>query len=213
MPEIVVKSEEAIRSWAHSKLAQLAPQTSLEERTRQIEAFISRRGWQALRSDLQKDINNSGVLCLSESWGNPQLWQIYGQEGAGVCVEFHASGTTFFGETRAFKIRYADPASLGDFEVFTDDYWEQIKRIVLTKGTRWSDEREWRFLMPGNQRHRTVGLYVFPHDLLASVILGPKISHLDRRIVLQWLSGRNPRPTVYQAHCDAFDKYSRTRIA
>ena len=56
--------------------------------------------------------------------------------------------------------------------------------LLITKGTKWSYEREWRMLVPLRHAKRsvpiasdTVHLFTFPPDALLGVILGVNATH------------------------------------
>ncbi|HXQ37613.1 MAG TPA: DUF2971 domain-containing protein [Anaerolineales bacterium] len=124
---------------------------------------------------------NVGLLSLSEIADNELMWAHYADSHRGLVLGFDEKHT-FFNRRRTEndefyfvrKVRYSDdpPVSLATIDG---------DALLITKGTRWSYEREWRMLVPLRDATRsvpiasdTVHLFAFPPDALRGVILGAK---------------------------------------
>jgi hypothetical protein len=82
-----------------------------------------------LRDDIQRDVDNAGILSLTERPGNLLMWGHYASSHTGVCLEFAVSvHETFFG--RAQPIVYS-----GKRPTFVPNGTEEenVQAALLTK--------------------------------------------------------------------------------
>lgn len=139
-----------------------------------------RDGAPGLRQVIHRAFNeNIGILSLSEIADNELMWAHYADSHKGLVLGFDEQHP-FFERRRTKndefyfirKVRYSDdpPVSLATIDG---------DALLITKGRKWSYEREWRMLVPLRDAPRlvpvagdTVYLFAFPADALQLVILG-----------------------------------------
>jgi len=139
-----------------------------------------RDGAAPIRQAIHRAFNeNVGILSLSEISDNDLMWAHYADRHTGLVLCFNEQHT-FFNQRRTKndefyfirKVRYSDdpPVSLATIDGDV---------LLITKGTKWSYEREWRMLVPLKDSTRslriagdTVHLFAFPPDVIRGVILG-----------------------------------------
>jgi hypothetical protein len=139
-----------------------------------------RDGAAPIRQAIHRAFNeNVGILSLSEISDNDLMWAHYADRHTGLVLCFDEQHT-FFNRRRTEndefyfvrKVRYSDdpPVSLATIDG---------DALLITKGRKWSYEREWRMLVPLKDATRsmtvvgdTVHLFAFPPDVLRGVILG-----------------------------------------
>lgn len=139
-----------------------------------------RDGAARVRQAIHRAFNeNVGLLSLSEIADNELMWAHYADSHKGLVLGFDEQHP-FFNRRRTEndefyfvrKVHYSDdpPVSLATIDG---------DALLITKGTRWSCEREWRMLVPLRDATRsvTVGgdavhLFAFPPDVLRGIILG-----------------------------------------
>ena len=139
-----------------------------------------RDGAAVVRRAIHRAFNeNVGLLSLSEIADNELMWAHYAASHTGLVLCFDEQHR-FFNRRRTEndefyfvrKVRYSDEAPVSLATIDGD-------ALLITKGTRWSYEREWRMLVPLRDATRslpvagdTVHLFAFPNDALRGVILG-----------------------------------------
>jgi len=139
-----------------------------------------RDGAVPIRQAIYRAFNeNVGILSLSEISDNDLMWAHYADRHTGLVLCFDEQHT-FFNRRRTEndefyfvrKVRYSDgpPVSLATIDG---------DALLITKGTKWSYEKEWRMLVPLKDATRSitiagdiVHLFAFPPDVLRAVILG-----------------------------------------
>lgn len=72
---------------------------------------------------------------------------------------------------------------------------ELLDKLLLTKASGWSYEREWRMVA---QDIRT-RLRSFPPQTLREVILGARINSFDRTTILEAIQKSPSKPEIFQA--------------
>ena len=139
-----------------------------------------RDGGVGVRQAIHRAFNeNVGLLSLSEIANNELMWAHYADSHTGLVLGFDEQHS-FFNRRRTEndefyfvrKVRYSDDPPVSMATIDGD-------ALLITKGTRWSYEREWRMLVPLRDATRslpvagdTVHLFAFPPDALRAVILG-----------------------------------------
>ncbi|MCP5347239.1 MAG: DUF2971 domain-containing protein [Gammaproteobacteria bacterium] len=126
-----------------------------------------------------------GILSLSESIDSNLLWSHYAASHTGFVLEFDTSNQ-FFQRRRSEndelyhlrKVVYRDRCSEG--RTLEDINGEDI---LLTKGSSWEYETEWRVLAPTRDasvvlqpENDPIYLFDFPPSVVSRVILGAKCS-------------------------------------
>lgn len=141
---------------------------------------LMRDGAAPIREAIYHAFNeNVGILSLSEISDHELMWAHYADTHRGLVLCFDERHT-FFNRRRSEsdefyfvrKVRYSDDPAVSLATVEGD-------ALVVTKGTKWSYEREWRMLVPLRDATRslkvggdTVHLFAFPPDALKGIILG-----------------------------------------
>jgi hypothetical protein len=87
---------------------------------------------------IQGTLDNSGVICLTDTALDRRMWNEYTTNHGGICLCFETSDTPF-SLTRG--VNYA--TELPTVKINADS-GEQIEAFLLTKGSSYSWEREWR---------------------------------------------------------------------
>ena len=132
---------------------------------------------------------NIGVLSLSEKCDNLLMWAHYAQSHSGLVIGFDGEHEYFhqqLGSDDEFryirKVRYSDIRPRVDLTTIED-----AADIFLTKSREWEYEQEWRIMRPLQDAtevrsidNQTIHLFSFPPTCVREVILGYRISALNR---------------------------------
>jgi len=91
-------------------------------------------------NSIQKKLDNSGVICLTETALDKRMWDEYAGGQRGICLCFESSEPPF---STMFDVNY-----VADLPVvrFNADIEEQLEAFLLTKQSSYSWEREWRYV-------------------------------------------------------------------
>lgn len=126
-------------------------------------------------NSLQKHLKNTGVFSLSEDPLNTLLWSHYSGEHTGVALGFETTSESKLSNQKfCSKVEYVKTLpkySLDDFsrmqltifagnrrpehKILFDDPF--IRRILTTKTTEWSYEKEWRYFEKESGSHEFPG--------------------------------------------------------
>jgi hypothetical protein len=148
---------------------------------------------------LQAEAEKVGVLSLSVSNSDIQLWSLYAAGHTGLCLKFMATDDTpFFG--CAQPVNYTSKRPVVDL---SDPPEHQVQAFLLTKSTEWKYQEEWRIICPSGGP----GNKVFPEELLIGVIFGAEMEAADMEDVIEWVKGRKNVVELYQASLSS-DSYS-----
>jgi hypothetical protein len=143
-----------------------------------------RDGAAPIRDAIYRAFNeNVGILSLSEIPDNEPMWAHYAADHKGLVLCFDEQHTFFHrrrSENDEFyfvrEVRYSDgpPLSLATMDG---------DALLVTKGSQWAYEREWRMLVPLSGATRsmpvagdTVHLFAFPPAALTGIIFGARAS-------------------------------------
>jgi hypothetical protein len=108
---------------------------------------------------IQKDLDEVGILCLSEERDNRKLWKIYADDGKGVCLMLKSleifPATSVGPIYGPFEVRYSDE----DKKPYDPrlDGVAQANDHLLRKRKQWAYQKEWRFIRHRRGHHSTVG--------------------------------------------------------
>jgi hypothetical protein len=143
-----------------------------------------RDGAAPIRDAIYRAFNdNVGILSLSEIPDHELMWAHYADRHRGLVLCFD-EGHPFFDRRRSEhdefyfvrRVRYSDSRAVSIASLDGD-------ALLVTKGTQWAYEREWRMLLPLQDSTRSltiagdaVHLFAFPSDTLKSIILGAHAS-------------------------------------
>ena len=175
-----------------SVLAKREPQLSREERRLAVDQMLvaardpERRS--AFERKLQDRIYTLGVCSLSADPSNILLWSHYANSHMGLCLGFTKS-SPFFGIAK--KITYQEEYTQVDHFA---DLGASADALLTTKAQVWQYEKERRlFDLSGP------GLKHYPREALRFVILGCRLSGMDKQAVISWTQQCEPSIDVVQA--------------
>jgi hypothetical protein len=157
-----------------------------------------RDGAAPIRDAVYRAFNDSvGILSLSEIPDNELMWAHYADRHTGLVLCFDEKHS-FFNRRRTEndefyfvrEVCYSDSPAVSLATIDGD-------ALLITKGTEWSYEKEWRMLVPLQDATRsltiggdTVHLFAFPPDALRGIILGAHASHDTETCVQKILNDR-----------------------
>lgn len=80
------------------------------------------------------------VACFTETETNDRMWKDYADNGHGYCIEY------YFGDFKEFlfPVIYTQ-SKLVNIDNFDEN---EMRRSLVTKYMKWSEENEWRILWP-----------------------------------------------------------------
>ncbi|MET0625648.1 MAG: DUF2971 domain-containing protein [Pyrinomonadaceae bacterium] len=146
----------------------------------QIFLQTMRDGAAPIREAIYRAFNdNVGILSLSEIPDHELMWAHYADTHRGLVLCFDERHT-FFNRRRSEndefyfvrRVRYSDDPAVSLATIDGD-------ALLVTKGIKWSYEREWRMLAPLRDGTRSlkiggdaVYLFAFPPEALKGIILG-----------------------------------------
>jgi len=109
-----------------------------------------------------------GVCCFSEFYDDILMWGHYSAGHYGLCLEFDTTSEPMFEKIR--QVRYSEDLPRLGVETFTDEEFEQIMGLLLTKSIHWQYEKEWRVL-------HTKGDFLYGYDRasLTGIYFGAKM--------------------------------------
>lgn len=153
-----------------------------------------------------------GMLSLSEVYDSHLLWSHYASVHRGFVIEFDTDNDFFYRRrsendelNHLRKVNYCDRDERGRtlMDLDGDD-------ILVTKGSSWAYEREWRILfqLKNATQKLTVSddeifLFEYPPEIVSKVIIGAKASKELKSGVLEYLSKQFPSNVeVYEAALD-----------
>ncbi|PYC46493.1 hypothetical protein DI396_15275 [Litorivita pollutaquae] len=145
--------------------------------------------------EIREYMEDLKVLCLTEDPTNPPMWAHYAQQDSGVVIRLRSIPALDTPYGMAVSINYLQELpSLADEEHFsnvlsgiqTDNYRAQINRMMYSKGSAWSYEKEWR-ISSGDGRNKTAPYEDISFGLndLDGVILGINMSAENRRKIIE----------------------------
>lgn len=166
---------------------------------------LMRDGAAPIREAIYRAFNdNVGILSLSEIPDHELMWAHYAATHRGLVLCFdeqHAFFNRQRSENDEFyfvrKVHYSDGPAISLATIDGD-------ALLVTKGTKWSYEREWRMLVPLRDATRslkiggdTVHLFAFPPEALRGIILG---AHATPTIEASVRTLLNDRPELRHVH-------------
>jgi hypothetical protein len=166
---------------------------------------LMREGAAPIREAIYRTFNdNVGILSLSEIPDHELMWSHYADTHRGLVLCFDERHS-FFNRRRSEndefyfvrKVHYSDDPATSLANIDGD-------ALLVTKGTKWSYEREWRMLVPLRDATRsvkfggdTVYLFAFPPEALKDIILG---AHATATLEASVRNLLNDRPELRHIH-------------
>jgi hypothetical protein len=166
---------------------------------------LMRDGAAPIRETIYRTFNdNVGILSFSEIPDHELMWSHYADTHKGLVLCFD-EGHSFFNRRRSEndefyfvrKVHYSDGPATSLADIDGD-------ALLVTKGTKWSYEREWRMLVPLRDAKRSltfggdiVYLFAFPPEALKAIILG---AHATATLEVSVRNLVNDRPELRHVH-------------
>ena len=134
---------------------------------------------------IQKMRNDIGIASFSELKNNKHLWNMYGGQGNGACIEIDIPcdllGKSFFRVKYVKKKRYHIDSFIEATLYNNNEYYHEI--FLLTKTKMWTKEKEIRFV----SKKQDVNVHLDDGCYISEIILGKnvpwdKLSEIERNI-------------------------------
>jgi hypothetical protein len=122
---------------------------------------------------------STGICCFAAAWSSPVMWAHYADKHAGVCLGFDIP------DELLLKVNYTDDRITVPFgpELPNKGLSEELlTKLLSTKATDWSYEREYRVLAPLSDKDETTGLYFKnfgPQLTLREIVIGHRCTWSD----------------------------------
>jgi len=127
---------------------------------------------EAFRSTKERLDKNNGLLCFSQSWGNPVLWSHYADKHRGICLGFDIPDkllTKVNYNKKLLSITDKKTGNLLNAKLI-------MSELLRSKFIDWKYEDETRFFVKLDHKTAEAGLYFMPFSKilrLKEIILGP----------------------------------------
>lgn len=192
----------------------LSPADRLQEESKLMRRYRNQPAWaQQMLYDI---LDKVGVFCLSETSIETLLWAHYAAGHRGIAIEFDPSAGLF---ATTQRVVYGDKVPV--INRLEDSPQAMVDKSMLTKGMKWSYEKEWRVIARWGDEVRidkflrqhvvspAVGVfmrdqhgpghYSIPSEAVRSVILGHRISGEDEAWLRALIEGFPAAPTIRRA--------------
>lgn len=139
-----------------------------------------------------------GVLSLSETASDIQMWSNYAKNHTGFVIIFNGNHSFFTSpsgkETDArglHQVNYTDKIPTSEL-LIEDMTWD---KLFFTKGKAWANQKEWRMVNALKvadkviqQKGENIYLFKIPFRAINGVILGCRMSHKNRDNIIELIS-------------------------
>ena len=125
----------------------------------------------------------TGMVCFGAAWDNPMMWAHYADKHRGVCLGFEVE------DELVRTVDYTDTKIAVEFGEHLPDHGlsvELLTKVLSTKSTAWTQEKECRVLAPLKTPDPKNGLYFtdFGSQVeLRAVIIGHRCSWTTAKVV------------------------------
>ncbi len=136
--------------------------------------------------NFQATLDNSGVICLTDTPLDRRMWDEYASGHRGICLCFETSEAPF-----AFMHDVNYVSELPTVRIDADS-GEKIEAFLLTKGSSYSWEREWRFV----DYNKGGGYKPISPSALRAIILGSQAEAAVRQEVVRLVTELKPDLTL-----------------
>lgn len=113
-----------------------------------VENYLMRMLASDIKSELDNEMGNQGVLSLSATWKSGLMWSHYADEHRGICIEYDTRDQE---HPRLSAVDYRGPRAIKASDLFrwkvreNADAEERVfKTYFYTKSKEWRYEQEWR---------------------------------------------------------------------
>ncbi len=221
LPELLMKMIDSKEPWPEELSFNAA---SLLDRVKQLSEFMPRQKLinslkQTEESQLLKTlvelhalwwslIPDFRILCLSKTNDIAPMWTHYADGFKGVVFEFACNTELDSPWLVAKEVDYVG----GDPMLSTAEEWANLfmmkqkevtrrlfDKATYTKAKDWSYEKEWRISsFKRNGETERYSHYKFHKDELKSVYLGPQITTVDRKIIIELRNTIYPNADIFE---------------
>jgi hypothetical protein len=132
---------------------------------------------------IQASLDNSGVICLTDTPLDNRMWEEYAGCHQGICLCFESFESPF---STAFSVNYMPLHPTVRFNAGGE---EQVEAFLLTKLLPYSWEREWRQVYYNSSG----GLKSIASSSLRAIILGARVEAITREKVATLLALWKPK--------------------
>lgn len=157
---------------------------------------------------LRENLEDTKVLCLTDDPTNPVMWAHYAQQNSGIVIRLRSIAALDSPYGMAQPMMYVNKLPhLMDEEhianllagIANNDPKEIMNRMIYSKGSVWSYEREWR-ISAGDGRTKAAPYEDIPFGLneLDGVILGINMPIENRRKIIE-LTKQYPNVELMEA--------------
>jgi hypothetical protein len=150
--------QEGFRSMIQGLLGQFLPMMNSDEQIQRL---------------LHETIGSGVALSLTDDPQNPTMWGYYADQQKGFVIAFDAA-SPFFSIGTAGKRRKLQQISYFDGEL--EEALDNPRLAFMSKGTRWSHEREWRLYAREEDANQVIEadeqrihLFAFPPEMVRGV--------------------------------------------
>ncbi|MEE9374712.1 MAG: DUF2971 domain-containing protein [Rhizobiaceae bacterium] len=161
-----------------------------------------------IQREFRDNLENLKLLCLTEDPTNPPMWAHYAQQNSGVVIRLRSipAFDSPYGMARPMNYHQELPHLMDEEHISNllagiqnDDARVQMDRMVYSKGSAWSYEKEWR-ISSGDGRDKFA-----PHEDISfglneldGIILGINMSVENRQRIIK-LTKAYPNVEIMEA--------------
>jgi hypothetical protein len=155
-------------------------------------------------------LRNTRILCVSEIASSVKMWSHYAQNHEGAVLRLQCIQEEDTALCAARPVVYSPtPPVIADRDAWIRhilgiqrlDLSRIAQTIVFTKGNDWSEEREWRCWLAGDERFRDGPFFeafkLIPREV-GALYLGCRMREEERRALIGMLSGSLAHVEVWQ---------------
>lgn len=190
--------EEVLRywTWAFKKLGLKGKAAHKEARKIVVDGGWKDPGKHAeIGQNFQGTLDNSGVICVTDTALDTRMWNEYAGGCRGVCLCFETSESPF---SETFDVNYVTELPTVKINAGSE---EQIEAFLLTKGTAYSWEREWRFV----DYNKGGGYKPISPWALQAIVLGSQIEAAVKQEVMRLVTRWKPHVSLFAVDATGAD--------
>jgi len=159
-------------------------------------------------TELQKSLNDFGILCFSETNDSLLMWAHYAEKHKGAVLGFRPNMEldSCFKLFKAVNYSQQRPVFLKNPSEFFDlkkNFKDRFEEVIFTKSKEWEYEKECRLFIPDIIKDG-IDFYDlrFHSDELVSIHLGCKMKDDDKREIIDGAKILNGGVKIFEAELD-----------
>tara|TARA_R100001132_G_scaffold18544_1_gene16292 strand:+ start:11826 stop:12542 length:717 start_codon:yes stop_codon:yes gene_type:complete len=147
--------------------------------------------YEPLKESILRSAKKGGVSCFSESNEIILQWSHYADHHKGFCLEFDTKESPF---SKVCKVDYVTEfPEINPLYIHDEDAIETYVRLLRTKYTAWSYEREWRIIGPS-----AGSKLKYSSQALKAVYFGTKTDPQDMERISKIVRSHNEMVQLYK---------------